>query len=94
MNLLKKLFSDSPGPSPTKFYSFKVRCDRCGEVIEGRIHPGNELSVDYDQGGESYSVRKTLMGSGRCFQRIDVELKFNAARQLVEKHAHGGVFVD
>jgi hypothetical protein len=33
------------------------------------------------------------MGENRCFQRVEVELKFNSARQLLEQHITGGQFV-
>jgi hypothetical protein len=40
-----------------------------------------------------YYFRKELIGSGKCFQRIEVEMKFNASKQLIEKQAQGGTFV-
>jgi hypothetical protein len=93
MGFLKKLFSDSPVRSSSPFYSFTVKCDRCGELIEGHVNLNDDLSADYEEGGDLYHVRKVLMGEGRCFQRIEVVLKFNAARELVEQQVHGGQFV-
>ena len=56
----------------------------------------NDLSVEYGPTGnpQSYSCRKVLMGSGRCFQSIEVVLKFNSRRSLQEKEIHGGKFVE
>jgi hypothetical protein len=34
------------------------------------------------------------MGNGKCFQQIEVELKFNESRRLLEKHATGGQFAE
>ena len=92
MSFLKKLFS-APTPS-TNFYAFAVKCNRCGETIEGRINLNNDLSVDYEGGQDVYHVRKLLTGNGRCFQQIEVELKFNASRQVLEKNVQGGRFIE
>ena len=94
MNFLKKIFPAPSGPAST-FYSFAVKCSRCGEIIEGRINVNNELSVEYDSDGSGvYYGRKVLMGSGRCFQQIEVELKFSEPRKLLEKKVTGGQFVE
>ena len=92
MNLLQKLFGGS-AKSTQRYYNFSVKCNRCGEVIEGRVDLNNDLSVEYEQGGDIFLVRKVLIGESRCFQRIEVELKFNSARQLLEQHITGGQFV-
>ena len=91
MSFLKKLFGGSESSSSSDFYTFHVRCNRCGEVIGGRIHLANDLSMD-EEGG--YRVRKVLMGSGYCFQQIETNFKFDAARQLQEKEISGGTFVE
>jgi hypothetical protein len=91
MGFLKKLFGSGPTSTSAAFYPFSVRCDRCGETIEGKVNLNNDLSMD-DEGG--YHVRKVLMGGGRCFQQVEVELKFDAARQLQEKQISGGTFIE
>jgi len=91
MGFLKKLFGGGSSSSNTDFYTFSVSCDRCGEPIAGKINLNNDLSLD-DEGG--YHVRKVLMGSGHCFQQIEVILKFDASRQLVDKQVNGGKFVE
>jgi hypothetical protein len=92
MNFLKKLFSGSSPAPHSNSYSFTVKCNRCGEVIEGRINLNNDLSMEYEDAGNVYYVRKELMGSSKCFQRIEVEMKFNASKQLIEKQAQGRTF--
>ena len=79
MSFLKKLFGGGTASSGSDFYTFTVRCDRCSETIEGRVNLANDLSMDDESG---YRVRKVLMGSGRCFQQIEVTLRYDAARQL------------
>jgi hypothetical protein len=91
MGFLKKLFGGGTASSGSDFYTFNVRCDRCGETIEGKVNLNNDLSLD-DEG--EYRVRKVLMGSGLCFQQIEVTLHFGPARQLQEKEISGGKFVE
>ena len=91
MGLFKRLFS--PTQVRVDFYNFSVTCNRCGETIEGRVNLSNDLSVDYEN-DNVYYVRKVVMGNGHCFQRIEVELKFNAARELLEHKIEGGKFVE
>ena len=91
MGFLKKLFGGSGTSSSSDYYTFGVCCDRCSETIEGKVNLSNDLSMD-DGGG--YRVRKVLMGSGLCFQQIEVNLRFDGARQLQEKEISGGKFVE
>lgn len=96
MNFLQKLFSgraDTPG----RYYLFTVRCRRCGELIEGRVDLENDLSVDYDDGDDTYHCRKVLMGAGNalCYQQIEAVFRFDASRKLlVREVVSGGVFVE
>lgn len=94
MNFLKKLFPSAPAQPASKFYAFTVKCDRCGETIAGRINLANDLSVDYEGERAVYHVRKVLVGSGLCFQRIEVEFRFDASHKLLERQATGGHSVE
>jgi hypothetical protein len=93
MDFLKKLFGGGNTASVSDFYTFHVRCDHCGETIEGRVNLTYELTPDYET-GDGYHVRKVLMGSGLCFQQIEVQLNFDAAKQLQDKQISGGKFVE
>ena len=93
MNLLQKLFGSSSSASSQKHeYTFSVKCLRCGEIIQGRVNLDNDLSVEYEDGGDVYYARKVLMGEKKCFQRVEVELKFTSSRELLEQHITGGEF--
>lgn len=94
MSFLKKLFSSTPAKPEKRYYIFNVKCNRCGEVIEGRVDLDNDLSLNDE--GDGYLVRKGLIGSGenRCFQQIEVELTFDSNRQLGEKTITGGEFIN
>jgi hypothetical protein len=93
MDLFKKILSPASAKSESNFYSLAVKCDRCGEIIAGRINLANDLTPEYAEAGDVYFIRKVLIGNNKCFQRIEVELKFNTAKQLMEKQASGGQFV-
>jgi hypothetical protein len=93
MNLLQKLFGGSSAKPEKRYYIFQVKCLRCGEIIEGRVDIDNDLSVEYEDGGDVFYARKVLMGDGRCFQRVEVELKFSSSRELTERQITGGEFI-
>lgn len=99
MGLLKKISSLLAFPSPPdrrKFYPFTVKCNHCGEIIQGQANMGNDLSAgngeDADAGG--FYCRKVLMGRQRCFQQIEVQLRFDKDRHLLDRQITGGQFVD
>jgi len=88
---LKSWFS--AGPS-RRHRIVRVRCDKCGEVLETRVDLYHDLSVEYgDRPAEDrYHSRKVLMGDN-CFQRVEVELQFNQNRKLTEVEVDGGEFL-
>ncbi|GAB1471601.1 hypothetical protein MASR2M66_24790 [Chloroflexota bacterium] len=93
MNFFKKLFA-SPQSYTQNYYTFNVKCKRCGETLTGRINLDNDLSSEYEDGGDGYHARKVLMGDNKCFQRVEVNFKFNSARQVIQKDVIGGDFVE
>jgi len=89
LDALKSLFGGGT-KQDTGGYWLYVRCQRCGEVIKTRLDLGNSLS-SADEGG--YVLNKTLMGRQHCFQRIEVTLKFDEGRNLVEREIVHGEFI-
>lgn len=70
-----------------------VKCNRCGEIIRTRINLRNDLSIEY--GDETtYFCRKIVIGEQMCFQQIEVELTFDANRNLTGRKIKGGTFVE
>jgi hypothetical protein len=93
MGLFKKiadLFSGG-NESTQRVQEVEVRCNRCRELLTARIDLNQQLS-EADDGG--YLTRKVLVGSGRCFQRIEVTLYFDDRRNLIDRQISGGQFVD
>jgi hypothetical protein len=86
---LKSLFSGSGQPTRDSYWIY-VRCRRCGEVISARVDLLNSLSMR-DEGG--YITQKTLVGSHRCFERIEVTLIFDDNRRLVGQEILRGEFI-
>jgi hypothetical protein len=37
MGILKNLFGGTPAKPEKRYYTFNVKCNRCGEIIEGRV---------------------------------------------------------
>jgi hypothetical protein len=99
MGFLKKLsslLSPAPQTNSGREYWIHVRCKRCGEEIRSRVDLWNELSwTDSDSGDRSaYTARKVLMGSGKCFQQIEINLAFDSSRRVIGRQVTGGEFVD
>jgi hypothetical protein len=97
MGLFKKLFSlfsTTKNSGSGNFYPISVKCNRCGEIIEGRINLANDLSIEYEEGNSfHYICRKVFVGTKQCFQRVDVHLTFDAQRSLIEHHIVGGTLI-
>jgi hypothetical protein len=89
LDSFKSLFSGGEGQDKTGHYVY-VRCDRCGEAIRTRIDMRNDLSR-LEEGG--FVVNKTLVGSQRCFERVEVKLTFDGNRKLIEREIKRGEFI-
>ncbi len=94
MNFFKSLFGPKPAP-PRNLLPLKVKCRRCGEIIESRVDMSNDLSLDYDEAGHAlYHCHKGLVGRQHCYQTIEVELQFDANRRVIDRHISNGEFVE
>ncbi|MBC7878119.1 MAG: hypothetical protein H7Y59_13195 [Anaerolineales bacterium] len=93
MSFFKRFFGGASSKPEKRYYTFSVKCKRCGEVIEGRVDLDNDLSVEYESGRDVYIGRKVLMGDNKCFQRMEVDFKFTYNRELIEQEVKGGEFV-
>jgi hypothetical protein len=84
--------SPQPGTSALWLY---VRCSRCGEAIQVRIDRRYDLASEWRDPGEpgpAYTMHKEIVGEA-CFQRISVDVGFDAAFKIVEQRIRGGVFL-
>lgn len=95
MGLLKTIRNALFTPRPkNRFYIYRVKCKRCGEILEGRVDLFNDLSQDYEKDTPIYFCRKVLMGAGPCYQQVESSFQFDQARNLLDRQASGGEFVD
>lgn len=99
MGFLKKLSNIFNAPAALgdrNVYPLVVKCNRCGEMIQGEVNLANDLSAGDGEEAEvgSYYCRKLLMGKQRCFQQIEVTLKFDGNRRMVDQQITGGQFVE
>jgi hypothetical protein len=99
MKFIKKVSSIFTGPGERnrdRSLSIAVRCDRCGEVIRTRVDLSNDLAAEFGEGEReaAYFCRKVLVGNQGCYVPVEVLLKFDARRSLVEKQINGGKFLE
>jgi hypothetical protein len=96
MRFLQRFMKSMSQASRTKYHNdVYVRCKKCGEVLKARIDLRNDLSIRYGEGGESdhYFTRKTIIGSKGCYAPIEIELKFDDKRELLDQTIQGGEFL-
>jgi hypothetical protein len=88
------IFKFPRGHTETAIWLY-VQCNHCGEVLRTRIDLRNDLSsVDVEEGEEqTYVCRKILVGSQRCFQRIEIECRFNQQHKILDREIQGGKFI-
>ena len=96
MSFFKKLSNliSPAGRAEENAYWITAKCNRCGEIIRARVNLQNDLSPEYSDSGTIYFCRKTLIGQERCFQRLEVELSFDADKRLINREITGGQFID
>jgi hypothetical protein len=91
MDFLKKLFGGggAAGGDGRGIY-FYVKPKGCDEIVRVRIDRNNDPSLADD--GKTYWVHKMVMGS-KCFQRAELDIYFNANRQVSGTQITGGDLV-
>ena len=94
MGFLKKISELLTSPQEEYSYWIAVKCNRCGEIVRTRVDLRNDISIEYDNGKTTYLCRKVLIGDQFCFQKIEVRLKFDNKRRLIERQISGGEFYD
>lgn len=93
MGILKNLARLFGPPQYEKpIYRFNAKCNRCGELLQGRVDLHNDISLDDD--GAGYHCTKVLIGEGTslCFNKVEVTLYFDAKRRVKNREISGGMF--
>ena len=99
MNILKKLSKmlASPPPKTERSFYLYVQCSKCGEKMRARVDMWNEVSPDYDGNSDdpvTFHCRKVLVGENRCYQPIELQLRFDKKHKLMEQKIIGGKYID
>lgn len=95
MQWLKRLFTRQPREAGNTALWVYVRCRRCGEAIQIRVDRRYDLASEWRSPGESgpaYTMHKDIVGD-RCFQRISIDIGFDARFRIVEPQIEGGDFL-
>jgi hypothetical protein len=97
MSFFKRISSflaPAPQEDQNALYIY-VKCNRCGEKLRARVSTRSELSPDFGNSDDanSFYCRKVLIGEKRCFQQIEVNLKFDTKYRIVDKQISGGDFI-
>ncbi len=72
-----------------------VRCSRCDEAIQVRVDRRYDLASEWRDPGEpgpAYTMHKEIVGDD-CFQRISVDVGYDAGFKVVEQSIRGGEFL-
>lgn len=95
MRWLKQLFTRRSRASSNYALWVYVRCQHCGEAISIRADRRYDLASEWREPGEegpAYTMHKDIVGE-RCFQRISVDVGFDARLQIVQQQITGGDFL-
>jgi hypothetical protein len=95
LSFLRKFFGGGPSGAANVARDggiyVRVQCNACGEIVQTRVNPSSELSLEDD--GHAYFVRKVLVGQ-QCFRPIEVELRYSDLRGTeIGREVRGGTSV-
>jgi hypothetical protein len=95
LNFFKQLFTGARVTHTSSFLEIPVQCNRCKETLVARFNVDNDLSMEYGENGNpsGYVCRKVVMGSGRCYQQVEVRLEFNMKKEITAREIAGGTFI-
>ena len=100
MSFLGRLFrrggarDDATASDQHAVYYF-VRCGKCGEVLRIRIDRRWDLQQEFEDEGDvvsGYVATKDVVGK-KCFQMMQLTVRFDRSHREVEKDLQRGSFV-
>ena len=92
---LKNIFA-MPDDSGSKFITFNIICNKCGEEITVRASKTSDISRVYEGEGPSgaeYFLRKEILGNN-CNNLIYITVYFGTGYSIISKEITGGKFAD
>ncbi len=89
----KLLGKDKSRPASDGFF-LNARCRECGEQFNLFINKSYELSQNFEKNGSvTYLLKKEIFGVG-CKNRIQVNMRFDSAKNLVSRQIENGEFIE
>jgi len=95
LDSLKNFFA-VPEDSGSRFVTFNIKCDKCGEEITVRSSKTSDISRVYEgegPAGAEYFLRKEILGNN-CNNLIYMTVYFGPGYNIVSKEITGGKFSD
>jgi len=91
---MKRLFSAQNSPTSGSFI-VKVKCKRCGEVIEVRIKPKEEANPEFGDMDQiiKYEMHKEILGKN-CPNLITLYLEFSPSWSIISKNIENGEIIE
>ena len=91
---LKNLFT-MPDNSASKFITFNIICNKCGEEIKVRASKTSDISRVYEgeeaPSGAEYFLRKEILGN-KCNNLIYITVYFGPGYRVISREITGGKF--
>jgi uncharacterized protein YuzE len=93
---LNKLLSGKAAKPAREVQTLQIRCNRCGELVTAEVNLNSDLSLEYNENGNvvGYYCRKVVMGKARCFQKIEVVMRYSPKKHLQDQEVIGGTLVE
>lgn len=94
MGWLRRLKARLLPQRPEPLFTFRVRCDACGEVITVRSRLATDAIPNWDrpESGAQRILRKEILGR-QCFRLIRAELGLDRQEGIVYAEVEGGELV-
>ena len=92
--IIKKIaeFLAGAGKPSSAFLEYRIKCEKCGEIVNVKIFPERDLNPTYDDNGPAYILKKEVMDS-KCFRIILIEISYDSSRREIDREISGGSFV-
>jgi hypothetical protein len=87
--IIKKLMR---GHEQKDLLTFRIRCNKCQEIIEIKINPVNDLMNQYKETGEAgpaFILKKEILGNN-CNNLIQLKVEFDERYNILSESVEGG----
>jgi hypothetical protein len=85
-------FLTGSGKSSPAFIEYRIKCGKCGEIVNVKVFPERDLNPTYDDNGPAYILKKEVMDS-KCFRMLSVEISYDSSRREINREISGGSFM-